>query len=213
VNLREAEESKRTSSKKQKSKSKKQNRKMADVAPALPASLRDGCAIDATNKTALLEDVLETNGEDHLFSTIMELSVHVEEDPPVIFGWQNVEGFVQAIQQAQAQAAAPGGKPLPADPFGLPAAVNVQNFKEAVLEFARIPGALPRLDTTCLPCSLAQSLQVTFVLGQLDLDPWIRRVAAVAVPDMLPIAFVYVPRPRSHTLDRVTEPRPGSLWG
>jgi len=191
--------------------SKKQSKKMNEVASVLPASMRG--AIDATSKTALLEDVLKTNGEEHLFSTIMDLSVHVEDDPPVIFGWQNVEGFVRGIREAQAQAVAPGGEPLPADPFGLPAAVNVQNFKEAVLEHARIQGALPRLDTTCLPCSLAQSLQVTFVLGQLDLDPWIRRVAAVAVPDMLPIAFVYVPRPRSHTLDRVTEPRPGSLWG
>jgi hypothetical protein len=56
-------------------------------------------------------------------------------------------------------------------------------------------------------------MQVTFVLGQLDLDPWIRRIVAVAMPNSLPIAFVclyqgasgyYVRRPprRSSSPDR-----------
>ena len=40
----------------------------------------------------------------------MELSVHVEDDQPVIFSWQNVDVFVQAIQAAQAQAAAGAGR-------------------------------------------------------------------------------------------------------
>ncbi|EGZ26188.1 hypothetical protein PHYSODRAFT_327102 [Phytophthora sojae] len=123
------------------------------------------------NDSALLEDVLKANGEEHLYDKIMELAAHVEEEPPVIFGWQNVEVFVRAIHVAQAQAVAPGGEPLPANPLDLPGAVNVQNFKEAVLEYARAPGADDRLDTTCLPCSQEQLGQVTYMLRILEFEP------------------------------------------
>ncbi len=74
-------------------------------------------AIDAD--ATQLDDVLKGNGEEHLFDKIMELSIHAEDDPPMIFGWKNVEVFVQAIQLAQAQAAAPGGLPLPPCPLCL----------------------------------------------------------------------------------------------
>jgi hypothetical protein len=182
---------------------------MDEVAPACGEEANS--AID----TALLEDVLKANGEEHLHDAIMELSVDVEDEPPVIFGWKNVEAFVQAILAAQAQAAAPGGLPLPADPFGLPAAVNVQNFKEAVLEYARTrtPGAPPRLNITCLRCSLAQFGQVAAVLARLAFDPWIQQIVAVGGPTSLPIACVFVPRPSSNVLERVTPHRPNSLWG
>ncbi|KAI2507322.1 hypothetical protein MHU86_7158 [Fragilaria crotonensis] len=86
----------------------------------------------------------------------MKLVDGAEDDPPVMFAWKNVYVFVQAIHEAQAQAAAPGGVPLSPDPLGLPAAVTEEIFKEAVLEYARVQGAPPRLGTTCLPCSLAQ---------------------------------------------------------
>ncbi|GMF22755.1 unnamed protein product [Phytophthora lilii] len=112
-----------------------------------------------------------------------ELSAHVEDDPPVIFSWQNVEVFVEAIRAAQAQAVAPGGLPLPAYPLALPGAVNVQNFKEAVLEYARVHGAAARLDTTCLPCSLEQFGQVTFMLGSLDLEPWSHGSSALSLSE------------------------------
>ena len=138
--------------------------KETEVAHVVSGSVRGEELVSAID-TALLEDVLKRNGEEHLFDKIMELSVHVEDDPPVIFGWQNVEEFVRAIQTARAQAVAPDGVPLPADPLGLPAALTVQNFKEALLDHATIPGAAARLDTTCLPCSLAQFGQVMFVLA------------------------------------------------
>lgn len=176
---------------------------MTDAMPDLPG------AIGAT----LLEDVLKRNGEEHLFKKIMDLAVYVEDDPPVIFGWQNVEAFVQAIQAAQAQASAPGGLPLPPDPLGLPATVNVQNFKEAVLEYGRVPGAPPRLGTTCLPCSQEQYGGVVHLLGRLDFDPWIQRIITVGVPNSLPIARVYVPRPRSNTLGIAMLQFPNGLWG
>ncbi|KAI2512983.1 hypothetical protein MHU86_1529 [Fragilaria crotonensis] len=93
----------------------------------------------------LIEDVLKGNEEEGLLKDIMKLVDGAEDGPPVMFAWQNVCAFVQAIHAAQAQAAAPGGLPLPPDPLGLPAPVTEQNFKEAVLEYARVPGALPRL--------------------------------------------------------------------
>ncbi|GMF32768.1 unnamed protein product [Phytophthora fragariaefolia] len=147
----------------------------------------------------------ERNGEEHLYDKIMELSVHAEYNPPFTFGWR--------FQTARAQAGAPGGAPLPADPIGLPAALTVQNFKEAVLDYARIQGALARLDTTCFPCSLAQFGQVTCILARLDVNTWIQRIIAVGGPYALPIACVYVPRPRLYTLDRATPQLPNSLWG
>ncbi|OWY90369.1 hypothetical protein PHMEG_00041525 [Phytophthora megakarya] len=179
-------------------------------------SLRDGEVTSAID-IVLLTDVLKKNGEEHLYETIMELSVHVEEAPLVIFGWQNVEAFVQAIEAARTEADA-GGEPLPDDPLKL--LVTVQNFKEALLEYARISEAPVRLDTTCLLCSLAQSMQVTAELRTLDLDPWIQRIIAVGVPNTLvgvpnalPVACVYVPRPRFNTLDRASRQYPNSLWG
>jgi hypothetical protein len=131
---------------------------------------------------------------------------------PVVFGWQNVGAFVDAIQEAQTQALA-SGVPLPVDPLDLPAVVNVQNFKEAVLEYTRGQGTAARLDTVCLPCSSEQLDQVKVRLNRLDGNPWIQRVIDVARPNALPIACVYVPRPRSDTLDKVTHHLPNSLWG
>ncbi|KAE9300628.1 hypothetical protein PR003_g22713 [Phytophthora rubi] len=190
---------------------------MTEVEPIYSAlAVRDeevDSAIDAAKNTALLEDVLKANGEEHLYDKIVELSAHVEDEPSVIFCWQNVEVFVQAIQAAQAQAVAPGGLPLPANPLALPGAVNVQNFKEAVLEYGRAEGAAARLDTTCLPCSQAQFGQVMFTLHELEVEPWIQRIIAVGVPNSLPIACFYVPRPRSNTLDMATQQRPNRLFG
>ncbi|KAE9123167.1 hypothetical protein PF010_g6510 [Phytophthora fragariae] len=101
---------------------------MSEMVPIFSALTMRGeeeySAIDAANNTALLEDVLKANGEEHLYDKIMQLSAHVEDEPPVIFGWQNVEVFVQAIQAAQAQAVAPGGLPLPANPLALPGGSN-----------------------------------------------------------------------------------------
>ena len=179
-------------------------------------SVRDDEVSSAIDTDAtLLEDVLKGNGEEHLHDEIMELAKYAEDDPPtMIFGWQNVEVFVEAIQAAQAQAATPGGLPLPACPLALPAAgVNVQNFKEAALEYAQVPGAPACLDTMCLPCSQAQCIDVASELTRLDLDPWIQRIIAVGVPNLLPIAHVYVPHPNSNTLDRVMSQFPNVLWG
>ena len=189
------------------------SRKKRKTMTVLSASVR-GEDVTSAIDTALLEDVLKGNGEGHLFDKIKELAEYAEDDPPVIFGWKNVGLLVQAIQAAEAQAAAPGGLPLPPCPLALPAAgVNSENFKEAVLEYARIPGAPARLDTACLPCTQEQYGKVIARLTRLDLEPWIQRIIDVRVPNSPPIAHVYVPRPRTITLDRATEQFPNSLWG
>ncbi len=162
--------------------------------------------------TALLEDVLKRNGEEHLIKKIMDLAVYAEDDPPVLFGWKNLEAFVQAIQAAQAQAADPEGLPLPACPLALPAAVTLENFKEALLEYVRAPGALPRVDTSVLPCTLPQFGYVAAMLNSLDFDPWIQRIKAVGGPNSLPIAHVFVPRARTNTVDMFMPRFPNSLW-
>jgi hypothetical protein len=155
----------------------------------------------------------KANGEEHLLSQIMELAVHVEDDPPVIFGWQNVGAFLEAIEAAEAQAAAPGGSPLPANPLAFAGAVNEQTFKEAVLEYVLVPGAPARLGTTCLPCSLAQSGQVAFMLPDLDLNPRTQRVKTMAVPNAMPVVCVYVPRSNSNTLESFVPRLPKSMFG
>ena len=96
---------------------------MTDAMPDLPALVRRE-EVPSAIDTALLEDVLKGNKEEGLFDKIMKLADGAEDDPPVIFAWQNVEVFVQAIHAVQEQAAAPGGVPLPPDPLGLPAAVT-----------------------------------------------------------------------------------------
>ncbi|KAH9124064.1 hypothetical protein AeMF1_005116 [Aphanomyces euteiches] len=151
------------------------------------------------NDTALLEDVLRANGEEHLYDKIMQLSVHAKDKPPVIFVWKNVEGFVEAIQEARAKASAPG--------------VTIQKFKEAVLEYARAGNAQAALGTTCLPCTLGQFGHVFCSLATLDLHPWTQRILAVGGPKSLPIACVYVPRPLSNTLESAVRHFPNSLWG
>ncbi|CAK4623381.1 hypothetical protein LEN26_011162 [Aphanomyces euteiches] len=159
-----------------------------------------------------LEDILTANGEEHLHNKIMQLFIHAEEEPPVIFGWINVHVFVQAIQQAQAQAAAQG-VPLPPSPFPLPVPMTVDNFKQALLEYTRDENAAPALGTTCLPCTIGQFGDVSDSLAIMDLHQWTQRIIAVGGPDSLPIAHLYVPRERSNTLGRFLQHFPNSLWG
>ncbi len=63
--------------------------------PDLSTSVRGLEVLSAIDATVLREDVLKRNGEEHLFDKIMELAVHAEDELPMIFGWKNVEVFVQ----------------------------------------------------------------------------------------------------------------------
>lgn len=71
-----------------------------------------------------LKNVLQANGEYDLYDEIKQLSQNAEENPPLIFGWENVEQFVEAIHVAQAE---PHGE-VPDPPFGLPVDVSVKEF-------------------------------------------------------------------------------------
>ncbi|KAE8897648.1 hypothetical protein PF005_g29516 [Phytophthora fragariae] len=82
-----------------------------------------------------LKDVLRNNGEEHLYDDILKLAVHVDEDPPLIFGWKFVQEFVGAINDANNQAA-DGGAAVPPCPFPIPDPVTRESFKKALLGYA-----------------------------------------------------------------------------
>uniref|UniRef100_A0AAV1T1C3 Uncharacterized protein n=1 Tax=Peronospora matthiolae TaxID=2874970 RepID=A0AAV1T1C3_9STRA len=152
------------------------------------------------NADAQLEDLLHANGDSHLYDQIMQLG-----HPPVVIWWQAVDGFIQAIESARAIAEAPGGETLPLDPLALPAVVTVKKFKEAVLDYIKPNENAHPLGTSCLLCSLPESVTVGYKLCALDNDPWVLRVTAVQESNMLPIASVFMPRGlRASALDQVT---------
>ncbi|OWY97802.1 hypothetical protein PHMEG_00031578 [Phytophthora megakarya] len=158
------------------------------------------------NADAQLEDILHENGEDHLYDQVMQLG-----HPPIIFEWKQVEGFIRAIETAQAQAEVSKGEPLPDDPLGLPVVVTVQKFKEAVLNYLKPQTTSSTLGTSCLVCSLPESGTVGFKMRFLDDEPWMQRIIAVGEPNMLPIANVYMARGlRAGALDLIT---PQVKWG
>ncbi|CAI5735502.1 unnamed protein product [Hyaloperonospora brassicae] len=165
------------------------------------------------NADAQLEDLLQANGESHLYDQIIQLG-----HPPVTIWWQAIDGFIRAIETARAEAEAPGGETLPPDPLDLPVVVTVQKFKEAVLDYIKPHDNAHPLGTSCLLCSLPETVTVGYKLCALDNDPWVIRITAVHEPNMLPIASVFMPRGlRARALDQVT-PRlkphlRTSLWG
>ncbi|KAI2507313.1 hypothetical protein MHU86_7149 [Fragilaria crotonensis] len=77
---------------------------MTDVVPVPSTSVRGG-EVSTTINDILIEDVLKGNEEEGLLDEIMNLVDGAEDDPPVMFAWQNVCVFVQ-IHEAQAEAAA-----------------------------------------------------------------------------------------------------------
>ncbi|CAI5735366.1 unnamed protein product [Peronospora destructor] len=159
---------------------------------------------------AQLEDLLQANEDSHLFDQILQLG-----HPPVMLWWKRVDEFIRAIETARAKVENSAAEPLPTDPLALPSVVTVKRFKEAVLDYIKPQKHADRLGTSCLLCSLPESVTVGYKLRALDDDPWIQRIIAVGEPNMLPIACVYMPRGlRASALDIVT-PRCNwnSLWG
>ncbi|KAE9023928.1 hypothetical protein PR003_g12221 [Phytophthora rubi] len=159
----------------------------------------------------LLKDVLRGNSEEHLYDDILKLAVHADEDPPLIFGWGFVQEFVQAINDANNQAAN-GGTAVPPSPFLIPDPLTRESFKEALLGYARVGSADP-LGTTCLPCSASEFGCAIGILGDLNFDSWTRHIIGVGgAENVLPIANLYVPKVRTDTLQRARVPRPIDLW-
>jgi hypothetical protein len=148
----------------------------------------------------LLQDVLEKNDAKHLYSQVLALANGADDDPPIIFGWKNVEAFVNAINTAQ------GDVPAPPPSLILHPVMNVEDFKVALLNFAKVEGALPPVETTVLPCTLAQSHQCISNLALFQFHPWTQYIIAHGGADILPIAILFVPRPRSNTVDYAVSP-------
>jgi hypothetical protein len=167
------------------------------------------------NTQLLLSDVLKQNGEAHLYDRTMALFSTAEDDPPIIFGWENVEGFVNAIIAAQHTIPPPPPPPFALPAFaGNPTNINVRNFKLALMNYARVPRAPAPFETSVLPCSLVQYSHSHAALTELNIHPWTQRIKAHGGPNILPLAVLSIPRPRSSigAMDYAMPARPNSLW-
>jgi hypothetical protein len=122
-----------------------------------------------------------------------------EDDPPLIFGWDNVDAFVDSLNQE-----APSELPPPFDLPPLP--INSGQFKLALLnsirdrtDFRTVP-----VGTTVIPCTQKQVCVTGTDAACLRFDPWFQAIAAR--PGTTPIAKIYIPRPRSNTVDEAVAP-------
>ncbi|CAH0514890.1 unnamed protein product [Peronospora belbahrii] len=101
------------------------------------------------NADAQLEDVLQENEETHLYDEIMQLG--------------NCSSRCGELQERNH---------LPTDPLALPAVVTAKRFKEAVIDYIKPQENAARLGTSCLVCSLPESVTVGYKLRALDDNPW-----------------------------------------
>jgi hypothetical protein len=90
--------------------------------------------------------------------------------------------------------------------------LTAENFRNALVNYAREQGASAPVRTAILPCTLIESYGTVGRLRDLDHDPWFRQIVALGPRNIVPIAVIYVPRPRSHTADAVIPRGPNRLW-
>jgi hypothetical protein len=155
----------------------------------------------------LLEEVLKKNGEEHLYIPIMDLATNADDDPPLIFGWENVEKFVQAMNALDPPS------PPPPPTLVITPNMEVSDFKVALLNYAKIAGAAAPFGSTALPCTLVQCCRSIETLKTLEFHPWTQHIIAVnLVETILPIAKVCVPIPRSNMLDYAMVAFPNAMW-
>jgi hypothetical protein len=153
-----------------------------------------------------IDQILNRNGDSMHISEVRKLAKS-EDDPPLIFGWENVDAFVNSLNQE-----APADLP----PFDLPAPpINTEQFKLALLNNIRDRNdkrTVP-VGTSVIPCTQGQVGRVVGNAASLRFEPWFQAIAAR--PGTTPIARIYVPRPRSSTVDEAIAPRPppaAQLW-
>ncbi|KAE9324274.1 hypothetical protein PF008_g17149 [Phytophthora fragariae] len=158
-----------------------------------------------------LEDVLRRNGEEHLYDEILELAVYTEEYPPLIFGWKFVQQFVDAINNANNQAAE-GGAAVPPCPFRIPDPLTQESIKEVLLDYARVGTAEP-LGTTGLLWTIGEACCAVTKLVYLDHAPWTHHIIRVGgVGSVLRVADLFIPRAGTNILEPAMDPRPNGLW-
>lgn len=112
--------------------------------------------------------------------------------------------------------AANGGAAVPDPPQGLnfpnPFTLTREEFKRALLTYARV-GTVGPLGTTCLPCTIVECTRSAGKLERLNVHPWTQHIIRVGgAGNVLPIANVFAPRPRSDTLQLALEPCVNDLW-
>ncbi len=120
------------------------------------------------------------------------LAKNAEDDPPVIFGWENVVRFVEAMCTARAQDVRPRA------PFNIPARLAVANFKTAVVNYARKQGAATPVRTAFLVFTLHLNRKLCSVCSLRDLnhDHWFHQIFALGPRNIAPIAVICAPRPK-----------------
>ena len=153
-----------------------------------------------------IDQILNRNGDSMHILEVRKLAKS-EDDPPLIFGWENVDAFVNSLNQE-----APADLP----PFNLPAPpINTEQFKLALLNNIRDRNdkrTVP-VGTSVIPCTQGQVGRAVGNAASLRFEPWFQAIAAR--PGTTPIARIYVLRPRSNTVDEAIEPRPppaAQLW-
>jgi hypothetical protein len=151
-------------------------------------------------------DVLKKNGEESLFDQITDLVKVAKKDPPLFFGWEKIEAFLNAVNTAQ------GVVPAPPPTLILPPNMDVHALKVALLNYVRMPGAAAPRGTSVLPCTQAQCCQCTAMLKELELHPWTQNIIAQGGANILPIATIFIPKPRSDTVEYAMSAGPNTLW-
>ncbi|MCO5563620.1 hypothetical protein L7F22_017267 [Adiantum nelumboides] len=122
-----------------------------------------------------LKELLKKNDELHCLTAIQHLCKYAKENPPFIFGWENIHLFVAQICNI-----APSVQP----PFSLPNPLSVRSFKAALLDHIKGPNNTSHpVGTTAIPCTQAQSIICGVRAERLAHDPWFRLSQMwVAVP-------------------------------
>lgn len=164
--------------------------------------------------TSSLEDLNEANialilhrNGDRIHIAEVEKLAKSEDDPPLIFGWENVDAFVNSLNQEP---------PVDAPPFVLPALpISTEQFKLTLLNEVRDRNdqSTTPVGTSVIPCTQSQYGRAVGVASALRFEPWFQTIAAR--PGTTPIARIYVPRPRSNTVDEAIDPRlppAAQLW-
>ena len=152
--------------------------------------------------TTILELV---NGDKQMEKQVIELSKS-EDDPPLIFGWDDPV-LVQFWDKAVAHSAA--GLPLPPPqicggnhPVGAASAESIKLLKRDLLVYlvSLTPG--PQLigangGAVGLACTHLQCVMAAARLAKMQYDhPWFHAVLATGPPLTGALGFIYMPRPR-----------------
>eukprot|EP01031_Cornospumella_fuschlensis_P030841 gene30841-37266_t len=171
-------------------------------------------SLEVSLEEITLDELVAANGE-HLDIGDQILSIADDpNDPPILFGWSPMRSLVDLLNNGDVQVNAP------AQPFQIPliGVVDEIGLRMAIINHVRVPGSAQPIGCTCLPCTGAEGLTTSGRLIALCYHPWMHFQAAAAAQAgvaVFPLAELYIPRPRSVTVDRFNAPAPPGglpLW-